>query len=147
MQPHGLWGTTLVAVLVAGCGDEAPQSVPAGTDAGVAAFEIPAEWPGAADARFAEGRAVWLADCENCHGIGKAGSPRFTDAEAWAPRIGKGEAALIASAINGFEGKTEAGMPPRGGNEDLTDAQVAAAVRYMIHFSRSVPDGPAAENN
>jgi len=143
VRRHNLLATTLAAVTVilAGCGGDAPQ--PPSLEAG----GIPAEWPGADDARHAEGRAVWLADCENCHGIGKAGSPRFTDAEAWAPRVAKGEEVLIASAINGFEGKTEAGMPPRGGNEDLTDDQVAAAVRYMIHFSRPVPDGSAAENN
>ncbi|MGB0582704.1 MAG: c-type cytochrome, partial [Limisphaerales bacterium] len=76
-----------------------------------------------------------LENCENCHGIGKAESPCFMDYEAWTQRITKGESALIDSAINGFEGKSEAGMPPRGGNDELTDEQVAAATKYMIHFS------------
>lgn len=125
-------GTALIAVLAAGCGEPSSQSVATG-GAGV---EQPAEWPGEDDPRFLEGRTVWLSDCENCHGIGKAGSPKFGDPEAWASRLAKGESVLVASAINGFEGRTEAGMPPRGGNAELTDEQVTAAVRYMIHFSQ-----------
>lgn len=138
-------GMTLAAAYAVGCGGKPSQ--PAATEAVAAAEAIPAEWPGAGDPRFAEGRQVWLADCENCHGIGKADSPRFTDTEAWAPRLVKGEAALIASAINGFEGRSEGGMPPRGGNKELTDEQVTAAVRYMIHFSRPVADGPTVADN
>lgn len=126
-------GTALIAVLAAGCGEPTSQSVATGG----AVLDLPAEWPGKDDPRFLEGRTVWLNDCENCHGIGKAGSPKFGDPEAWASRLAKGESVLIASAINGFEGRTEAGMPPRGGNEELTDEQVSAAVRYMMHFSRS----------
>ena len=141
---HYLTGTTLAAMFWAGCGKTPP---PAPNDLPGPKIEIPQEWPGADDPQFAQGRSVWLSDCENCHGIGKAGSPRFTDTEAWAPRLKKGEAALIASAINGFEGNTEAGMPPRGGNKDLTDDQIAAAVRYMTHFSRTENPGTTPSSN
>ena len=129
-----------VISLVTGCGSgevESPSApvTKAGGEAKPQKPVRPAEWPRADDPVLISGRAVWLENCENCHGIGKAESPRFMDYEAWAPRLAKGEAELINSAINGFEEKTEAGMPPRGGNDELTDEQVTAAAKYMIHFS------------
>jgi cytochrome c5 len=121
-------------LLVAGCGDHSPQPAP---DPEVAVVRSePDEWPHAPGEDLAAGREIWIENCRNCHGIGKAGSPRFGDTSAWEPRIGKGFDVLVASAVNGFEGKTEAGMPARGGNKDLTDEQVRTAVLYMIHFSR-----------
>lgn len=124
--------------LAAGCGSGEVESPPA-TNTGVEAIPKrplrPTEWPKSDDPILISGREVWLENCETCHGIGKAESPKFMDYEAWAPRLAKGETNLVDSAINGFEGKTEAGMPPRGGNKELTDEQVTAAARYMIHFS------------
>jgi len=98
---------------------------------------LPEDWPLSEDPILAQGRGVWLENCKNCHAIGKAQSPRFGDAEAWGPRLAKGESVLIKNAIQGYEGKSEGGMPPRGGNEDLSDTDVAAAVKYMIQFSTS----------
>lgn len=128
----------VAAAMVAGCGSGEVESAPAAEAASVAKSKKPprpAEWPKSDDPTLVSGREVWLENCENCHGIGKAESPRFMDYEAWAPRLAKGEAELVNSAINGFEGKTEAGMPPRGGNKKLTDEEVTAATKYMIHFS------------
>lgn len=129
-------GVLVAAVaMAAGCG---PGEEPAPAASAVEKPKPPAkpaEWPRSDDPVLTAGRAVWLDNCENCHGIGKAESPRFMDYEAWAPRLAKGEAELIHSAIHGFEGKTEAGMPPRGGNKKLTDEEVTAAIKYLIHFS------------
>lgn len=124
-----------------GCGGDTTDSDPdppaGGTHAATAKpNKTPAEWPQAADPVLALGRQVWLENCENCHALGKAESPKFLDHAAWAPRLAKGEDALIRSAIDGFEGLSEAGMPPRGGNDELTDEEVTAATKYMIHFSR-----------
>lgn len=138
MKHCSLGVLVVAAAMAAGCGSDEvePPSTPAAeTTRTSESNQKPAEWPTSADPILIAGRAVWLENCENCHGIGKAESPRFMDHEAWAPRLTKGEANLINSAINGFEGETEAGMPPRGGNKKLTDEDVTVATKYMIHFS------------
>lgn len=125
----------LVTIFVA-CGCREAQVEPPGKG-GASAQPVSkrTDWPGKDDPLLADGRSIWIENCRNCHGVGKAGSPKFGDVEAWAPRLKKGEAALIASALNGFGGDSEGGMPPRGGEEDLTDAEVTSAVKYMIRFS------------
>ncbi len=77
-----------------------------------------------------DGRAVYNVQCAPCHSTGILNSPRTGDSAAWAPRIAAGINALYATAING-----KAGMPPRGGNATLSDAQVMAAVDLMVNLS------------
>jgi cytochrome c5 len=72
------------------------------------------------------GKAVFENICISCHGAGLAGSPKFGDAAAWGPRIGKGYATLVDHALKGFNA-----MPAKGGAADLTDDEVARAVAYM----------------
>ena len=45
-------------------------------------------------------------------------------------RLGKGRAELYKSSIEGFSGYFP--MPPRGGNPNLTDEEVRAAVDYLL---------------
>lgn len=80
------------------------------------------------------GRAVYDVQCAACHATGILGSPRTGDATAWKQRMSAGINTLYASAING-----KGGMPARGGNATLSDAQVIAAVNYMLN----VPVGGA----
>jgi len=79
-----------------------------------------------------QGRAVWLANCRACHATDIAGAPRITDKAAWAPRVKKGREALYRSALNGLFGPKGTEMPARGGNAQLTDGEVRAAVDYMV---------------
>jgi cytochrome c5 len=65
-----------------------------------------------------------------CHGAGIAGAPKVGDKAAWAPRIAEGSNVLHQHALQGFQGKSGV-MPPRGGNNALSDAEVTAAVDYM----------------
>jgi len=65
--------------------------------------------------------------CTTCHTLGVAGSPKLDDKASWANRITKGEATLVNNVINGFNV-----MPPRGGNAELSDAEVKLAVQYML---------------
>lgn len=78
------------------------------------------------------GRAVWLENCLGCHGDGTAGAPRPSRYDEWEARIAQKREVLYQHAIEGFFGPDYAMMPPRGGNEELTDAEVMAAVDYML---------------
>jgi c(7)-type cytochrome triheme protein len=73
------------------------------------------------------GKALYDAVCAGCHAAGVIGAPKPGDAEAWKPRLAKGKDVLVRNAIIG----TNRGMPPKGGREDLSDAQIRSAVDYM----------------
>jgi len=100
----------------------APAAVPAAAPAPARAAPTQAA-AGGAD----KGKAVYDATCMVCHATGVAGAPKFGDKAAWAPRIATGAAALHASALKGKNA-----MPPKGGNVALPDADVVAAVDYMV---------------
>jgi cytochrome c5 len=86
-------------------------------------------------AAVADGKATYDSACFACHATGAAGSPKFGDKAAWAPRIAKGLDMLKQHAKEGFKG--EAGfMPAKGGRVDLADADVEAAVEYMTSSSK-----------
>jgi cytochrome c5 len=91
----------------------------------------PAATPAAAAAPAADGKAVYEASCAACHGAGVAGAPKTGDKAAWATRIKTGNDALYASAIKGKNA-----MPAKGGNAALGDAEVKAAVDYMLGQSK-----------
>ena len=82
-----------------------------------------------------DGQQVYQATCVVCHGAGIAGAPKLDDRGQWAKRIAKGVNALYASAVNGVQGSAGA-MPPKGGNPALSDAEVKAAVDYMVAQSK-----------
>jgi len=88
------------------------------------------------DATLLKGRDVWAGTCMGCHGLGIAGSPKITDKVAWAPRIAQGKDTLYEHAINGFFGADGAMMPERGGNPDLSDDEIRAAVDFMVANSQ-----------
>jgi cytochrome c5 len=73
------------------------------------------------------GEEVYKAQCTACHAIGAAGSPKFGDASAWGPRIGKGYEALLTSALKG-----KGAMGAQGGG-DYEDLEVGRAVVYMAN--------------
>ena len=74
------------------------------------------------------GKALYEQTCQMCHAAGVAGSPKFGDKAAWAPRIAKGMPELYKSAING----KPPGMPARGTAMAASDADLKAAVDYMV---------------
>ncbi len=88
------------------------------------------------------GEQVFQTVCSACHLNGAAGSPKFGDAAAWAPRIAKGYDALLETALKG-----KGAMPPRGGAADLSDFEVGRAVVYMADKAGATfpePKPPAA---
>lgn len=82
-----------------------------------------------------DGQQVYQASCVACHGVGIAGAPKVDDKGQWAARIAKGVDTLYASAVNGVQGSAGV-MPARGGNPALSNAEVRAAVDYMIARSK-----------
>jgi len=82
-----------------------------------------------------DGQQVYQAGCVACHSAGIAGAPKLGDKNQWAKHISKGMDTLYASAVNGVQGSVGV-MPPKGGNPSLSDAEVKAAVDYMVARSK-----------
>ena len=74
----------------------------------------------------ADGGQVYQQACAACHMSGAAGAPRLQPS-AWADRLPQGIDTLTQHAINGYKL-----MPAKGGRTDLSDAQVRAAVEWMV---------------
>jgi cytochrome c5 len=89
----------------------------------------------AAEPDLVQGKKIYSKNCFACHGSGAAGAPKLGDSENWAPRIAKGMETLAQNAIAGFKGSAGY-MPPKGGFMTLGDADVTAAVAYMVDESR-----------
>ncbi|MDX1251553.1 MAG: c-type cytochrome [Gammaproteobacteria bacterium] len=66
--------------------------------------------------------------CAVCH---TTIPPKLGDKAAWAPRIATGTDALVAAVIKG-----KGAMPPKAGNSSLSDADIKAAVEYMVLQSK-----------
>ncbi len=86
--------------------------------------------------RLKEGWTVFNRTCTVCHWPGVGGAPMIGDKNAWKERIDRGRTDLYRNAINGWTGSSGKRMPARGGNWNLTDDQVRAAVDYIIHNSQ-----------
>ena len=122
---------------MAGDAVEAAQSVvaavmPAPAPEQQAAAAAPEAAAPAAEAEpdLAKGKSIYGAACFACHLTGAAGAPKLGDKAAWAPRIAQGMEVLYASSING-----KGAMPPKGGRVDIADADIRAAVAYMVSES------------
>jgi cytochrome c5 len=74
-----------------------------------------------------DGAKVYAAGCNACHVAGVAGAPKFGDKAAWAARTPLGLAALTASVVKG-----KGAMPPKGGQMNASEAELRAAVEYML---------------
>jgi cytochrome c5 len=94
---------------------------------------------GASSAAVRTGQQVTEAVCAACHATGALNAPKIGDAKAWAPLIKEGHAHLTETAIKGIRQ-----MPPRGGNPELSDVEVARAVAYMANQSGAKFTEPAA---
>jgi len=95
----------------------------------------PVENAAAAPTTSRSGQQVFESTCTACHGAGIAGAPKLGDKTQWAKHIAKGRDALYASAVNGVQGSAGV-MPPKGGNPGLSNAEVRAAVDYMVARSK-----------
>src|SRR5258708_715045 len=80
---------------------------------------------GAAGAR--SGEEIVKSVCATCHQTGVANAPKIGDKVAWAPRIKEGFDELVKDAIKG-----KGAMPPKGGNPALSEAEIRAAIDFMV---------------
>jgi cytochrome c5 len=78
-----------------------------------------------------DGKAIFDKTCTACHGTGVLGSPKAGDKAAWGPRLAQGKPTLYDHAIKGIRT-----MPSKGGNAALTDAEVKAAVDYLVGLAK-----------
>jgi cytochrome c5 len=135
-EPAAPAATTTPAATTAPAAAAAPASAPvaAATSAPVAMTAAPAAVAVAAAPAAAaavkvaanNGEALYKQVCTACHAQAVAGSPKFGDKAAWAPRIKTGIDALTASVIKG-----KGAMPPKGGSA-ASDADIRATVEYMV---------------
>jgi len=84
----------------------------------------------------ASGEAIYQQACALCHASGIGDAPILGDRAAWSDRLAAGREALIASSIDGI-----GVMPAKGGQIQLSDAEVMTAVDFMIERAiNSRPD-------
>ncbi|WP_280552535.1 c-type cytochrome [Halomonas sp. 25-S5] len=81
-----------------------------------------------------DGEGIYNNVCMACHETGAAGAPVRGDEAAWSERTGKGFETLLSHAINGFNA-----MPAKGGNPNLSDEEMRAAVAYVVKPVMDVP--------
>ena len=117
----------LLMLLGTGCSEKettSPQeAAPAQTTAEPPAADKPADTQTAS----ADGQKIYQTSCQACHAAGIAGAPKLGDKAAWAPRIAKGNDALLLSVTNGLKA-----MPPKGTCMSCSEDELRAAVEYMV---------------
>ncbi len=79
-----------------------------------------------------QGKQVYEQNCAVCHANGQNGAPKLGDKAAWARRIRQGIPTLIEHSVNGYHD-----MPANGACMDCNNAQIKAAVKYMVEKSKT----------
>ncbi|MBN3790849.1 c-type cytochrome [Burkholderia sp. Ac-20353] len=114
-------------------GAEAANPQAAAAMAAIAAIpkagEQPAAAPTSADAASA-GKALYTQVCQACHATGVLSAPKFGSKEDWAPRLKDSMDTVYNYALHG-----KGAMPPKGGS-NASDADVKAAVDYMVNAAK-----------
>ena len=74
------------------------------------------------------GQATYEQYCVVCHRDGIAGAPKFHDDVDWKPRLAKQTIdSLTATAIKGLNA-----MPAKGTCQECSEADIKAAIEYMV---------------
>ena len=85
-----------------------------------------------------EGLQIYERTCQVCHAAGVNGAPRPHVPADWEYRLDYGVEDLYLNVIEGLGAK----MPPRGACAQCSDAQLQAAVDYMLaEYEKAKGDG------
>lgn len=76
------------------------------------------------------GKEAYNKSCAVCHKTDKMGAPDVGNVKAWKKVMEKGMDKVFENSLKGT-----GGMPPKGGNMDLTDAQMKEIIDYMLSNS------------
>ncbi|NTW54634.1 MAG: cytochrome c5 family protein [Chlorobaculum sp.] len=87
------------------------------------------------DTEVAAGEEIYETNCAGCHDSGTGGAPRPGNKDDWKTLIDQPIEALTKRSIEGFDGK-KGTMPPKGGNDALTEREITNAVKYMVFKTR-----------
>ena len=81
--------------------------------------------------------------CSVCHEDGLMGAPRIGDSSAWKARLGHAGSidTLVDTAAHG-----KGNMPPRGGQPGLTNADLRAAISYMLSKSGALSENVSSNS-
>ncbi|KVW48354.1 c-type cytochrome [Burkholderia ubonensis] len=120
---------TAGAAPASGAADAAIAAAQAAIAAIPKAGEKPAAAPTSADAASA-GKALYTQVCQACHAAGVLNAPKFGSKEDWAPRLKEPMDTVYNYALHG-----KGAMPPKGGS-NASDADVKAAVDYMVNAAK-----------
>jgi len=128
-QHRSFGAPALVLLMLLGTGCSEKEATPTQE---AAPAQAPTETPAAdkpADTQTAsaDGQKIYQKSCQACHASGAAGAPKLGDKDAWAPRIAKGNDALLLSVKNGLKA-----MPPKGACMSCSEDELRAAMEYMV---------------
>jgi cytochrome c5 len=126
MRSWAIASVLAVSLALAGCGQQPQGGGEAATGEGAASAE------GVAAAAEHPGKQTYDRFCTSCHTMGAAGAPKTGDKAAWAPRIAQGMDTLVQATIAG----KPPGMPAKGLCISCSDAELRAAVEYMVSKSQ-----------
>lgn len=104
-----------------------PATVAVATAAAPAAAAAAAAAPAATAPAAHPGKVLYDTSCAACHAAGVANAPKFGDKASWGARLKEPVAALVADVVKG-----KGAMPPKGGRMDVSEADIKAAVEYML---------------
>jgi cytochrome c5 len=76
------------------------------------------------------GKALYQQVCQACHAAGVLNAPKFGNKDDWAPRLKEPMETVYNYALHG-----KGAMPPKGGS-NASDADVKAAVDYMVNAAK-----------
>lgn len=77
------------------------------------------------------GEQLYKTACFACHATGVANAPKFGDKAAWEPYIKTGMDAMVKVAMTG-----KGAMPPKGGAANASEADIRAAVEFMVNAAK-----------
>jgi cytochrome c5 len=113
----------------------APAAAPvaAAAPAPAPAAQAPAAAPAPAQqaAINPAGEKLYKTTCFACHGTGVAGAPKFGSKADWDKYIQTGLDTMVKTAISG-----KGAMPPKGGAANASEADIRAAVEYMVNAAK-----------